>query len=80
MLVKVPKELLLEYTLKIDFRNVGWMAINHVVLFFASTDGMLGVAANVVRGWSVLDPGAEVEETTRGQYYKSYPGSPEGIF
>ena len=50
MLVKVPKELLLEYTLKIDFRNVGWMAINHVVLFFASTDGMLGVAANVVRG------------------------------
>lgn len=47
-------ELLLDYILKIDFRNVGWMVISYVVLFFAGTGGMLGVAANAGRGWTIL--------------------------
>jgi len=29
------------------------MAISHVVLFFAGGGGMLGVAANAGRGWSI---------------------------
>ena len=47
-------EALLDYILKVDFRNVRWMVIGYVVLFFAGTGGMLGVAANAGRGWSTL--------------------------
>jgi hypothetical protein len=54
MLVWLLTELLLDYILKIDFRNVGWMVISYVVLFFAGTGGMLGVAANAGRGWTIL--------------------------
>jgi len=54
MLVWLLVELLLDYILKIDFRNVGWMVISYVVLFFAGTGGMLGVAANAGRGWTIL--------------------------
>ena len=46
-------EALLDYILKIDFRNVRWMVISYVVLFFAGTGGLLGVAANAGRGWSI---------------------------
>jgi hypothetical protein len=30
------------------------MVISYVVLFFAGTGGMLGVARNAGRGWSIL--------------------------
>lgn len=46
-------EALLDYILKIDFRKVRWMVISYVVLFFAGTGGMLGVAANAGRGWTI---------------------------
>ena len=46
-------EALLDYILRIDFRNVRWMVISYVVLFFAGTGGLLGVAANAGRGWSI---------------------------
>jgi hypothetical protein len=46
-------EALLDYILQIDFRNVRWMVISYVVLFFAGTGGLLGVAANAGRGWSI---------------------------
>ncbi len=46
-------EALLDYILKIDFRNVRWMVISYVVLFFAGTGGLLGVAVNAGRGWSI---------------------------
>ena len=39
-------EALLDYILMIDFRNVRWMVISYVVLFFAGAGGMLGVASN----------------------------------
>jgi hypothetical protein len=45
---------LLDYILKIDFRNTRWMVISFVVLFFAGTGGMLGVAAQAGREWSIL--------------------------
>jgi len=54
MLAWLVVEALLDYILKVDFRNIGWMVISYVVLFFAGTGGMLGVAANAGRGWSIL--------------------------
>ncbi len=54
MLAWLAVEALLDYILKIDFRNVRWMVISYVVLFFAGTGGMLGVAVQAGRGWSIL--------------------------
>jgi len=54
MLAWLVLEALLDYILKVDFRNVRWIVISYVVLFFAGTGGMLGVAANAGRGWSIL--------------------------
>ena len=53
MLAWLVVEALLDYILKVDFRNVRWMVISYVVLFFAGTGGMLGVAANAGRSWSI---------------------------
>jgi len=46
-------ELLLDYVLKIEFRQVRWAVIGYVVLFFAGSGGMLGVAANAGRAWTI---------------------------
>ncbi len=46
-------EAFLDYILKIDFRHVRWIVISYVVLFFAGAGGMLGVAANAGREWSI---------------------------
>jgi len=54
MLVWLVVELLLDYILKIDFRQVRWMVISYVVLFFAASGGMIGIAAHAGRGWSIL--------------------------
>jgi hypothetical protein len=53
MLAWLVVEALLDYILKVDFRNVRWIVIGYVVLFFAGTGGMLGVAVNAGRGWSI---------------------------
>jgi len=52
MLAWLIVEALLDYILKIDFRQVRWIVISYVVLFFAGTGGLLGVAANAGKGWS----------------------------
>lgn len=46
-------EALLDYILKVDFRQVRWIVISYVVLFFAGTGGLLGVAANAGHSWSI---------------------------
>jgi hypothetical protein len=46
-------EALLDYILKIDFSNVRWILISYVVLFFAGTGGMLGVAVHAGRSWGI---------------------------
>jgi len=51
MLVFLLVELLVDYVFKIDFRQVRWMVIGYVTLFFAATGGMLGVAAYAGRVW-----------------------------
>ena len=53
MLAWLLVEALFDYILKLDFRKVRWMVISYVVLFFAGTGGMLGVAANAGRGWTI---------------------------
>jgi hypothetical protein len=53
MLAWLVVEALLDYILKVDFRHVRWMVISYVVLFFAGTGGMLGVAAHAGRRWSI---------------------------
>jgi hypothetical protein len=51
MIVYLLAELLLDYIFKIDFRSVRWMTIAYVLLFFAGTGGMIGVASHAGRGW-----------------------------
>jgi len=53
MLAWLVVEALLDYILKVNFRNVSWMVISYVVLFFAGSGGLLGVASNAGRGWSI---------------------------
>jgi hypothetical protein len=53
MILFLIAELLLDYVLKIDFRSVRWMVIGYVVLFFAGGGGMIGVAAEAGRGWTI---------------------------
>jgi len=53
MLAWLVLESLLDYILKVDFRNTRWIVISYVVLFFAGTGGLLGVASNAGRGWSI---------------------------
>jgi len=53
MLAWLVVEALLDYILKVDFRNVRWMLISYVVLFFAGAGGMLGLATNAGRSWSI---------------------------
>lgn len=51
MLVFLFVVLLLDYVLKVEFRQTRWAVIAFVTLYFAATGGMLGVAALAGRGW-----------------------------
>lgn len=53
ILARLVVEALLDYLLKIDFRIVRWLVISYVVLFFAGTGGLLGVASKTGHGWSI---------------------------
>jgi hypothetical protein len=53
MLAFLVVELLLDYLLKVDFRNVRWMVIAYVMIFFAGSGGMIGVASHAGRGWTI---------------------------
>jgi len=46
-------ELLIDFILKIDFRQVRWMVITYVIFFFAATGGMIGVAGQAGTGWMI---------------------------
>ena len=53
MLVFLLVELLLDYIYMVDFRQVRWMVISYVMLFFAASGGLLGVAAYAGRTWTI---------------------------
>ncbi len=46
-------ELLLDYILKVNFRHTLWMAITYVTFFFAATGGMIGIASQAGKLWSI---------------------------
>ena len=46
-------ELLLDYVFRVEFRQVRWMVILYVMLFFAAAGGMLGIASNAGKTWSI---------------------------
>ena len=47
-------ELFLDYIFKVDFRNTRWMTVTYVMLFFAGTGGMIGIASQAGKVWAIL--------------------------
>lgn len=54
MLVFILVEFLLDYLLKVNFRNTRWMVIMYGTLFFASTGGMIGIASLLGKTFSII--------------------------
>ena len=54
ILLWLAVELLLDFILRIDFRQVRWMVITYVILFFAGAGGLLGIASNAGKPWSII--------------------------
>lgn len=54
MLCFILIELMLDYILKLEFRKVRWMVIPYVTIFFASTGGMIGMASNAGKTWTII--------------------------
>jgi len=44
---------LVDYVFKYDFRQTQWMVISYVMLYFAGVGGMIGIAAQAGKGWSI---------------------------
>lgn len=53
MMTYLVVELALDYVFKVEFRQIRWMVIPYVMLFFSGTGGMIGVAAHAGRGWTL---------------------------
>ena len=51
VLVWLVAELLLDYVFKVEFRVGGALLIAYVVLFFAASGGLIGVAFQAGRAW-----------------------------
>jgi hypothetical protein len=47
-------ELIVDSILEVDFRNVQWAVVPYVMFFFAATGGMIGVAAQAGKLWSIV--------------------------
>ncbi len=54
MITYLIVELLADYVLKIEFRQIRWMAIPYVTLFYAAAGGMIGVASQAGRVWTIV--------------------------
>ena len=54
MITFLAAELTLDYVLKVDFRQTQWIAIPYVMLFFAGTGGMIGVASRAGKVWTMV--------------------------
>ena len=53
MLVFLIVLFLVDYVFKYNFRQTQWMVISFVVLYFAGMGGMIGIAAQAGRGWTI---------------------------
>jgi hypothetical protein len=54
MITYLVVELLLDYVLKVDFRQNQGIVLPYVMLFFAGTGGMIGVASHAGKVWTVV--------------------------
>jgi hypothetical protein len=52
MIVFLLVAFVLDYVMRYEFRRVRWVLIPYVVLFFAATGGMIGVAGAAGPGWT----------------------------
>lgn len=53
MLVCLIVLFLVDYVFKYNFRQTQWMVISFVMLYFAGMGGMIGIAAQAGRGWTI---------------------------
>jgi hypothetical protein len=53
MLAYLVVELLADYVLKVEFRQVRRLVIPYATLFFAATGGMIGVASRAGKIWTI---------------------------
>lgn len=53
MLAWLAVEFIVDFWPRIEFRQIRWAVIAYVVLFFAGTGGMIGVAAAAGRPWAI---------------------------
>lgn len=53
MLVYLTVLFLVDYVFKYDFRQTQWMVILYVMLAYAGIGGMIGIASNAGRGWTI---------------------------
>jgi hypothetical protein len=51
MLAYLAVQLVLDYVLQVEFRQVRWAVIAYVMLFFGGAGGMIGVASAAGKGW-----------------------------
>lgn len=54
MIVFLIVEGLLDYVFQVEFRQIRWMVILYVTLFFGATGGMIGVATHAGKLWMYL--------------------------
>lgn len=54
MMLYLVVELMADYVLKIEFRQIRWLVIPYVMLFFAGTGGMIGVASQAGKTWTII--------------------------
>jgi hypothetical protein len=54
MITYLVVELLLDYILKVDFRQNQGIVIPYITLFFSGTGGMIGVASHAGKVWTVV--------------------------
>lgn len=54
MILFLLVEFILDYAIEYDFRNIQWLVISYVMLFFGSTGGMIGVASQAGKKWAII--------------------------
>lgn len=54
MISFIVVELFLDYIFVFPFREVKWMTILYLMLFFGGTGGMIGVASKAGKVWSII--------------------------
>jgi len=54
MITYLVVELMLDYILKVDFRQNQRIVLPYIILFFSGTGGMIGVASHAGKVWTIV--------------------------